>query len=742
MPVDFKYRFFYLIIGFTFYTLTGSAQADKDSLLKVVQNSQDINAKLSAQNRLTYYMMWTDIDSAHKMLDELAPHVKKVGNLENQARFISLKGTFHWFNGNYDSALYYYRQCMVFSKTHNLKGQYNTTISNLGALFNQLSITDSSLYYLSIALESAREEKDSATIAKIHFDLGITYNKINYNNLALENLLKAKEFFSKIHDTVTLSLIHNSLGNTYKSIGNFEKSRDASFAALQYDLASKRIDQQSNILNNIGVNYWKNKHHMDSAKYYIKKAIEMPSTSEQPIKLMTYFTNLGGIEFECENFRQALFYLQKARSIETPFEDYFTKSGLFVNLGAVWLSLGNIDSAYFYSQQGLEMALKIDAFEHVKNAYRNLFETDSVSKNYLSAIKYYQLFKNYTDTISNVEVRNRIAELDIIYMTAQKDKENAFLLTQNQLNQEVISKQSVIVFISLAALITFFVFLILLLRNQRKLNFALDELHKKNTEIEKKQAEIEMKNQHLQLQKEKLTELNQTKDKFFSIIAHDLKSPFNALLGFLDVLENDFDTMSDAEKFDIIKILHENSENTYNLLVNLLDWSRSQRGLIKNHPAILRPREVAESAMDILSQRASRKEHSIQNLISSEQLVYADPNLTQTVFINLINNAIKFTPRKGTIILNSVEKNGLIGISVTDNGIGIPKAKIDGLFDINSDFNRKGTENEIGTGLGLKMFKEFVETMGGTISAESEENKGTTFTFSLPVYHSGRMRQS
>ena len=90
MPVDFKYRFFYLIIGFTFYTLTGSAQADKDSLLKVVQNSQDINAKLSAQNRLTYYMMWTDIDSAHKMLDELAPHVKKVGNLENQARFISL----------------------------------------------------------------------------------------------------------------------------------------------------------------------------------------------------------------------------------------------------------------------------------------------------------------------------------------------------------------------------------------------------------------------------------------------------------------------------------------------------------------------------------------------------------------------------------------------------------------------------------------------------------------------------
>lgn len=735
-------KVFILLPVFILQALFCFAQADKDSLLNVVKNAQDINAKISAQYRLTYYMMWTDIDSAHKMLDELSPQVVKDGNLENQARFISLKGTYNWFNGAYDSALYYYRQCLIFSKANNLKGQYNMTISNLGALFNQLSISDSALHYLNISLQLAREENDTATISKAYFDLGMTYNKINYNNLALENLLKAKEYFSKIHDTVTLTLIYNSLGHTYKNIGDFEKSRDASFTALQYDLATKRIDQHGNILNNIGVNYWMNKHDLDSAKYFITKAIEMPAASNQPIKMLTYFTNLGGIEYDGRNFKQALFYLQKAQAIETPYEDYFIKSGLFVNLGATWLALENTDSAYFYAWQGLEMALKMDAFEHVKNAYKNLFETDSTLKNYLSAIHHQQLFKNYNDTISNAEVRNKVAELEIIYKTAQREKENALLLTQNQLNQEVISKQRVIVFISLAALVTFFVFLLLLLRNQRKLNFALAELHKKNTEIEKKQAEIELKNQHLQLQKEKLTELNQTKDKFFSIIAHDLKSPFNALLGFLEVLENEFDVMSEPEKIDIIKILHESSENTYNLLINLLDWSRSQRGLIQNQPGILQLSENADKVIGLLNHKAIKKEHNIQNLILPSHLVYADPNLTQTVFINLINNAIKFTPRKGTIILNSVEKNGFIEISVTDNGIGIPKDKIDGLFDIHSDFNRKGTENEIGTGLGLKMFKEFVETMGGAISAVSEENKGTTFTFSLPVYHSDGLRQS
>jgi signal transduction histidine kinase len=742
MPGFIRNKIFILLPGFIFHAMFCFAQADKDSLLNVVKNSRDINAKISAQNRLTYYMMWTDIDSARKMLDELSPQVNKDGDIENQARFINLKGTFHWFNGTYDSALYYYRQCMIFSKANNLKGQYNTTISNLGVLFNQLSITDSSLYYLNIALQLASEEKDTASISKILFDIGITYNIINYNNLALENLLKAKEYFSKIHDTVTLSLIYISLGNTYSNIGDFEKSRNASFTALQYDLASKRIDHQGKILNNIGVNYWKNKHDLDSAKFFITKAIEMPSVTNQPMKMLTYFTNLGGIEYDGRNFKQALFYLQKAQSIETPYEDYYTKSGLLVNLGVVWLALENTDSAYFYTQQGLEMALKIDAFEYVKNAYKNLFETDSTLKNYLSAIKYHQLFKIYTDTISNVEVRNRIAELDIIYKTAQKDKENSLLMTQNQLSHKVIAKQNIIVIIILVALFLFSISLILLLSNQRKLRLALVELTRKNIEIEKKQEEIRLKNEHLQIQKRELTELNQTKDKFFSIIAHDLKSPFNALLGFLDVLENDFDVMSDPEKINIIKILHENSENTYNLLVNLLDWSRSQRGLIQNQPGILQLSENADSAIGLLNHKAIKKEHNIQNLILPSHFVYADPNLTQTVFINLINNAIKFTPRKGTIILNSVEKNGFIEISVTDNGIGIPKDKIDGLFDINSDFNRKGTENEIGTSLGLKMFKEFVETMGGTTSAESEEDKGTTFTFSLPVYFSGGLRLS
>jgi signal transduction histidine kinase len=737
MPVDFKYRFFYLFIGLTFYTLTGNAQADKDSLLNVVQNSQDINARISAKFSLTYYMMWTDIDSSKKMLDDLSSIVAKDGNTESKAKIIGLKGTFYWFSGNYDSALFYYRKCIVFAQANNLKKQYKGTISNLGALFNQLSIPDSSLHYLNIALQIAREEKDTATMSKVYFDLGILYNKMNYSSLALENLLKAKTFYLKTQDTLFLSLIYNSLGITYQKAGNFENSRNATLTALKYDLVSTRIDKQMDLLNNLGVNYWKNSDKLDSAKFYIMKAIEMPSSKNKPVSQMVYYLNLGGIEFQLKNYDQALAYFRKAQAIELPYDDPYNKSALFVNLGAAWLSLKNTDSAYFYSMKGLEIANKIDAFDQIQNGYNTLFLTDSTCKNYLSAIHHYQLHSAISDTISNVEVRNKIAELQIVYQTAQKEKENLLLTTQNQLSQKVITNQKIIVFISLAALLSIFVFLILLLRNQRKLRLALTELTRKNTEIEIKQEEIKLKNEHLQIQKQELTELNQTKDKFFSVIAHDLKSPFNALLGFLDILENEFDQMNDSEKFEIIKILHQSSQNTYNLLINLLDWSRSQRGLIKNQPEVVQLHEIAKTAIGFLNQRSRKKEHIIQNLISTEHFVFADPNLTQTVFINLINNAIKFTPRNGIITITSREANKLIEIAVSDNGIGIPNDKIGKLFSIDSDFNRRGTENEIGTGLGLKMFKDFVEIMGGTISVVSEENKGTTFSFSLPVYHSG-----
>lgn len=736
MPANLRKRIFFLLIGFTFHSILCAGQPERDSLLSIIKNSNDINLIISARGSLAYDLMWTDIDSAGKMLESATVLAAKEGNKESRARVLILKGTFYWFSNEYDSALFYYRKGLNYSKQNNIAKQYKSVVANLGALYNVMSIPDSSVHYLNIALELARKSNDTVTLAKAYFDLGSIYNVMQYSNLALENLLKARDYFLEIHDTVTLSFVYTSLGITYGGIGDFEKSRQASLTALQYDLATNRISREGDIFNNLGVSYWQNKRDMDSAIYYLRKSIEKPSTENKENRMFSFYLNVGGVETDKRNFREALNWFHKAQGVKLPYEDQYRQSALLVNLGAVWLFNGYSDSAVYYSHKGLDMALKINAYEYVKNAYKNLYLIDSAHNDFHSAIKHYQLYYNYKDTIASVQVRNKIAELQIIYQTRQKDKENALLITQNLLNQKVIEKQRNIVFTILGAFIIILIFVVLLLRNQKKLNSALIQLRQKNEEIEKKQEEIELKNQHLELQKKELTELNLTKDKFFSIIAHDLKSPFNALLGFLDILENEFDEMDDAEKFEIIKTLHESSENTYSLLINLLDWSRSQRGMVRNYPENLGLREISDSAIGFLTQRAQKKEHHIENLISPEHYVYADQNLTQTVFINLLNNAIKFTPRKGHITLTSEENNGFLKISVRDNGIGIPDDMIPNLFSIESDFNRPGTENEIGTGLGLKMFKEFVGIMGGTISVESEENSGTVFTFTLPASRS------
>jgi len=394
---------------------------------------------------------------------------------------------------------------------------------------------------------------------------------------------------------------------------------------------------------------------------------------------------------------------------------------------------GSRDSARQYLNQGLEIALQINANLHVRNAYKNLYEIDSTLSNWKSALTYYKLSRDYADSTDNESVRKKIAELEIIHETAEKQKENEVLKIRNTLNENIINDQRMILTFTLVSLTIIIIILILLMIEHRQLNDANEQLLKKGEVIRKKQEEIELKNLNLEKQKQELEELNQTKDKFFSIIAHDLRSPFNALLGFLDMLENEFDAMNDEEKLAIIKRLHLGSENTYNLLINLLDWSRTQRGLIKNNPEYFDLHQITSMAIDVLAQRAAKKVHKIENLIEPGQMIYADPSLVEQILTNMINNSIKFTPRQGLISVLASKNPQNITINVKDTGIGIPEEKINEIFSLSSGFYRKGTENEIGTGLGLNLCKEYINLIGGNITIESIVNEGTTFSINIPV---------
>lgn len=234
----------------------------------------------------------------------------------------------------------------------------------------------------------------------------------------------------------------------------------------------------------------------------------------------------------------------------------------------------------------------------------------------------------------------------------------------------------------------------------------------------------------------KLTELVATKDKFFNIIAHDLINPFNAILGYNEILIDTFDTLTDNKKLEFLTKIYKTSKNTFNLLTNLLTWSRTQTGNMKHNPKPINLYNLIKDSIEQVKDQAKQKDIYISYTELELIKIYADFNMTSVIFRNLLSNAIKFTPDEGEITIEISKTGKMVTIEIKDNGIGIPEDKIDKLFKIEENFSRSGTNNEHGTGLGLILCKEFVEKNGGKIWVKSIEDQGSSFFFTIPIHKS------
>jgi PAS domain S-box-containing protein len=237
----------------------------------------------------------------------------------------------------------------------------------------------------------------------------------------------------------------------------------------------------------------------------------------------------------------------------------------------------------------------------------------------------------------------------------------------------------------------------------------------------------------LKVTNEELKELNATKDKFFSIVAHDLKSPFQSLLSYSEILTTDIEKLSSEEIVTFSTALNESLVRLYGLLENLLHWSMMQRDLVEFKPLNFNLYENVDKIIKITEHTASKKNISVLNSVDREISVFSDVNMIRSIIQNLIINAIKFTLEKGRIIISSKNKGGVIEVSVEDTGIGIDKDISSKFFDFKTIYTTNGTAGERGTGLGLALCKDFVEKNGGKIWVESELGKGSKFTFTLPI---------
>lgn len=270
-----------------------------------------------------------------------------------------------------------------------------------------------------------------------------------------------------------------------------------------------------------------------------------------------------------------------------------------------------------------------------------------------------------------------------------------------------------------------------------------ERIHKKlqnqHKEIEEAFLALSDKNLEIEVQKQRLQELNATKDKFFSILAHDLISPFNAMLGLSELMTKHVQSEGNQELKLYIELLGQTIKQTYSLLENLLEWSRTQTGRIKYSPKTIALRQIVLDNIELNALKFSEKEIVNELVIDNNSLVTVDPNMLSTILRNLISNAIKFTPNKGKVSFTAMEltnnnddsKKSIL-LTISDTGMGISPENQKKLFKIEENFTTHGTNKEKGTGLGLILCKEFVEINGGKIWVESEEGKGTSFHFTIP----------
>lgn len=241
--------------------------------------------------------------------------------------------------------------------------------------------------------------------------------------------------------------------------------------------------------------------------------------------------------------------------------------------------------------------------------------------------------------------------------------------------------------------------------------------------------------QVLQENQLKLNELIATKDKFFSIIAHDLRSPFNCILGFLDLLYVQYDSFDDTERKDYIRLIAENTGTTLNLLENLLVWANSQRGRIDYQPVRQKLSTLLESVTSNFKSGLNLKAITLNVLVSDDLEIFADTNMLNTVLQNLISNAIKYSHPGGTITITAEHLNDAVEVIVSDTGTGMNEETRSKLFSLVKEVSVPGTANEKGSGLGLILCKDFIEKHHGKIDVRSEPGKGSQFIFTIPDLH-------
>jgi signal transduction histidine kinase len=571
--------------------------------------------------------------------------------------------------------------------------------------------TEKGLFYANKALDLAKKLNYTLGIGEAHKVLGVIYYRMGIYDASLDNNLKAILIFKELNEKLFLCKSYNNIGLVYFARIDFSKARSYMLKALQIANEIKNDIEKSRIFHNLGLIEFENSDFKKALQYHYQ-SYDL-AKSENNFMLMGY-NNLS--------IGKCFLKLNKLDSSRVKIEESIAIFEKIKNPNLTAIAYNQYADFYIDTKnyaEALEFANKANKIgESIGNNYLILEASDLIAKAYLgikdyeNALKYRSKFYELSDTM-----RNESNIKSIAYIEAKFEYDN-------QLKELNLKKESEIQFSKLITKIAILIAILMIIVSL--ILFSFYKLKSRtNMQLMHKTEEISELNL-------KLNHLNNTKDKFFSIIAHDLRSPFNAIIGFSELLSEQIREKNYENIEEYALIIQNSSQRTMDLLKNLLEWARLQTGKIEFIAVDFLLNDLLTETIELLNDAASQKSIQIFNTIHQEITILGDKSMIGTVLRNVISNAIKFSNPGGKIKISTEKNENGIVFLVSDNGIGISKEDQLRMFRIEENFSVKGTQNEKGTGLGLILCKEFIETYGGKIWVESEEGVGSTFYFTLP----------
>ncbi len=667
--------------------------------------------KVAANLEVAKKLVFENQDTALSILQSITHLLNGMGT-ETKALYYNTYGLYYWFEHDYETSILMFDSTLQLPDIEKHVEYQVEAINNAGTLSSKLGRMDSAIAYLEKALEIDESRNNTVGIAKTSYDLGMAYGRKAQYYIALRHYLKAKD----IHEADE-NVNRKRQMNTYNVLGNLYHTINDTASAIHYyqlglQLAEKESDSTAMgmISDNLASLFLDSKQPA-RALLYSRKSLGYYETMEMdPEDIVAIYGNMATAFMALGMKDSAQYYSVKAKRFYGGLQPEML-SKVFVNHARILLETNRLDSAKLMANQAVTIANSIENASTLAQAFHIMSSIDSAMGNFEAALGFYQRYTAIRDSIFDNEHKSRVAELNIIYETDKNEAENKNLLAQNILKQQLIVAQWLV--LALAAI--GFVLMIYFVRR----------LKQSNQRVQLQQQTILQKN-------DELHEINKTKDKFISIIAHDLRSPFNGLLGLLSDLVENFDSYDDSEKLELLGKTYKSSVNTHNLLENLLDWAKGQLNGFENKPEMVSVEQAVQKVIQVLEPRATKKNIKLSADIPNEIMVFVDPHILINILINLVNNAIKFTDAGGEVKVEASAFESLVRVCVKDNGIGIPAQKLTNLFNLGQEFKRQGTSKEPGTGLGLVLVKEFLTVSNGSITVESEEGNGSIFCFYLP----------